>query len=77
MSILRRTSSGFGSGASSGWGAVGVFMLSLTEAEVKEITYEMTEAGVAVFESLVNVAPPAVLVDQIFAAMLRAQRKSK
>ena len=71
------TSSGFGR-CSKGSGSAVFFMGdAMIEDQLQEITFEMTEAGIMAFELCQSVAPPAVLVDQIFAAMRHAQRKSK
>ena len=75
--MRRNTSSGFGSCSTGSGGAAFFIRLSMSEYALEEITFEMTEAGVLAFELGQSVAPPAVLVDQIFSAMRFAQCRSK
>jgi hypothetical protein len=77
VSILRRTSSGFGGGASSGWGVFGVFMGLYIIDEVDpldQVTGEMVDAGVLAYELGQGVSAKAALVESIFYAMLEARR---
>ena len=75
--MRRNTSSGFGNCSTGSGGAVFFVGETMIEDQLQKITFEMTEAGVMAFGLCQSVAPPAVLVDQIFSAMRRAQCKSK
>lgn len=76
MSILRRTSSGFGPGASSGWGVFGVFMglyVAFDPSPGEPVTPEMVEAGLAILCDADSYPGQSGLVEMIYYAMQKAR----